>query len=259
MVTENGAAFDDGSRADGQVHDDRRIDYLHGHIDAVGEAIDAGADVRGYFVWSLLDNFEWAYGYDRRFGIIRVDYDTQERTWKDSAALVPRPDHRTPPGTLFDQEVIAVKPRPRLALLPAAALVASLGLAGPAKAQSTYPFQNPRLPLNARVDDLVGRLTLDEKISLLHQYQPAIPRLGIEAVQDRHRGAARRRLVERRPQRRRRRDRDSGTVFPQAVGPGQHLGPGPHRAGRLGRRRRGPRLQHAQTRTCGACSCGRRS
>ncbi|MFI6158996.1 GH1 family beta-glucosidase [Micromonospora haikouensis] len=85
MITENGAAFDDVVTPDGRVHDERRLDYLYRHIDAVGAAMDAGADVRGYFVWSLLDNFEWAWGYDRRFGIIRVDYDTQERIWKDSA------------------------------------------------------------------------------------------------------------------------------------------------------------------------------
>ncbi|WP_265521915.1 GH1 family beta-glucosidase [Oerskovia flava] len=85
MVTENGAAFEDEVSADGRVHDDRRVAYLHDHIDAVGAAIDAGADVRGYFAWSLLDNFEWGYGYERRFGIIRVDYETQERIWKDSA------------------------------------------------------------------------------------------------------------------------------------------------------------------------------
>ena len=72
-------------RDDGLVHDADRIDYLREHIDAVGEALDAGADVRGYFVWSLLDNFEWAHGYDKRFGIIRVDYDTLVRTLKDSA------------------------------------------------------------------------------------------------------------------------------------------------------------------------------
>ena len=70
---------------DGRIHDDHRVDYLYRHIDAVGAAIDAGADVRGYFVWSLLDNFEWSFGYDRRFGMIRVDFDSQERTWKDSA------------------------------------------------------------------------------------------------------------------------------------------------------------------------------
>ncbi len=85
MVTENGAAFYDRVSADGRVHDADRVSYLHRHIDAVGTAIDSGVDVRGYFLWSLLDNFEWAWGYDRRFGIIRVDFDTLERTWKDSA------------------------------------------------------------------------------------------------------------------------------------------------------------------------------
>ena len=85
MITENGAAFYDEVSEDGRVHDPLRVSYLHDHVDAVGAAIDAGADVRGYFAWSLLDNFEWGYGYDRRFGIIRVDYDTFERTWKDSA------------------------------------------------------------------------------------------------------------------------------------------------------------------------------
>jgi beta-glucosidase len=84
-VTENGAAFADEVSQDGRVHDLPRVEYLHDHIDAVGAAMDAGADVRGYFVWSLMDNFEWAYGYDRRFGIIRVDYPTGERTLKDSA------------------------------------------------------------------------------------------------------------------------------------------------------------------------------
>ncbi len=85
MVTENGAAFDDVVAPDGRVHDEARIDYLRRHVDAVGQAMDAGADVRGYFVWSLMDNFEWAYGFSRRFGVLRVDYDTLERTWKDSA------------------------------------------------------------------------------------------------------------------------------------------------------------------------------
>jgi len=86
MITENGAAFADEMSADGQVHDPDRIDYLHGHLDAVAQAIEAGVDVRGYFVWSLMDNFEWAYGYSKRFGIIHVDYDTQVRTPKDSAS-----------------------------------------------------------------------------------------------------------------------------------------------------------------------------
>lgn len=82
-VTENGAAFYD-EVVDGRVHDQDRTDYLHDHVDAVGAAIEAGADVRGYFVWSLMDNFEWGYGYDRRFGIVHVDYPTGTRTVKDS-------------------------------------------------------------------------------------------------------------------------------------------------------------------------------
>ena len=85
MITENGAAFADTVSPDGAVHDPLRIDYIARHLEAVGQAIDQGADVRGYFAWSLLDNFEWSYGYDRRFGLIRVDYDTLVRTWKDSA------------------------------------------------------------------------------------------------------------------------------------------------------------------------------
>ena len=85
LITENGAAFDDVVSPDGRIHDPRRVAYLHDHIEAVGAAIDAGADVRGYFVWSLLDNFEWSWGYDRRFGIVHVDMGTLERTWKDSA------------------------------------------------------------------------------------------------------------------------------------------------------------------------------
>ncbi|MCC2314397.1 GH1 family beta-glucosidase [Cellulomonas xiejunii] len=84
-VTENGAAFYDTVTEDGRVHDAERVAYLHDHLDAIGEAMDKGVDVRGYFVWSLFDNFEWAYGYDRRFGVVHVDYDTQVRTLKDSA------------------------------------------------------------------------------------------------------------------------------------------------------------------------------
>ncbi len=84
MITENGAAFAD-EVVDGRIHDVRRVSYLHDHIAAVLDAYEQGVDVRGYFAWSLLDNFEWAWGYERRFGIIRVDYETLERTWKDSA------------------------------------------------------------------------------------------------------------------------------------------------------------------------------
>ncbi|SDI23689.1 beta-glucosidase [Actinokineospora alba] len=79
MITENGAAFDD------EVHDTDRVNYLHDHLAAVHAALQAGVDVRGYFVWSLLDNFEWAYGYAKRFGIVHVDYATQRRVWRDSA------------------------------------------------------------------------------------------------------------------------------------------------------------------------------
>jgi beta-glucosidase len=84
MITENGAAFDDELGADG-VHDDDRIRYLRDHLEVVHQAINAGVDLRGYFVWSLLDNFEWAFGYGKRFGIVHVDYETQVRVWKDSA------------------------------------------------------------------------------------------------------------------------------------------------------------------------------
>ena len=83
-VTENGAAYDDVVSTDGAVHDGERAEFLRGHLGAILDAIDEGAPVHGYFYWSLLDNFEWAWGYDKRFGLVRVDYDTQERTVKDS-------------------------------------------------------------------------------------------------------------------------------------------------------------------------------
>ncbi|WP_370419388.1 GH1 family beta-glucosidase [Streptomyces sp. QH1-20] len=85
VVTENGAAYDDKPDGEGVVHDPDRIAYLHAHLDAVRRAIADGADVRGYFLWSLLDNFEWAYGYSKRFGAVYVDYATQARTPKSSA------------------------------------------------------------------------------------------------------------------------------------------------------------------------------
>jgi beta-glucosidase len=85
-VTENGAAFFDPPVAEGgRVADPLRVDYLRKHLTAVRAAMDGGADVRGYFVWSLLDNFEWSFGYSKRFGIVHVDFDTQQRTPKDSA------------------------------------------------------------------------------------------------------------------------------------------------------------------------------
>lgn len=85
-ITENGAAFYDPPVAhEGRIEDPLRVDYLRRHIAAVRRAMEQGVDVRGYFVWSLLDNFEWAHGYAKRFGLIHVDYETQQRTPKDSA------------------------------------------------------------------------------------------------------------------------------------------------------------------------------
>jgi len=87
VITENGAAFDD-EVVDGAVHDDKRVDYLRRHFVAAHRAIARGVDLRGYMVWSLLDNFEWGYGFSKRFGIVHVDYDSLVRTPKDSAAWV---------------------------------------------------------------------------------------------------------------------------------------------------------------------------
>jgi len=83
-VTENGAAMPDEVAVDGGVHDQSRVDYLDAHIRSAHRAIEDGVDLRGYFVWSMLDNFEWAEGYSKRFGIVYVDYETLVRTPKDS-------------------------------------------------------------------------------------------------------------------------------------------------------------------------------
>jgi beta-glucosidase len=83
-ISENGAAFVDTVQSDGSIIDHERTEYIQEHIAAVADARHAGVDIRGYFVWSLLDNFEWAYGYDRRFGLVHVDYATQKRTRKAS-------------------------------------------------------------------------------------------------------------------------------------------------------------------------------
>ncbi|MEU5921367.1 GH1 family beta-glucosidase [Streptomyces sp. NPDC047141] len=85
VISENGAAYEDVVGEDGSVHDPQRAAYVHAHLEAVHRAMADGVDVRGYFLWSLLDNFEWAYGYAKRFGAVRVDYDTLERTPKSSA------------------------------------------------------------------------------------------------------------------------------------------------------------------------------
>ncbi|MGL4177654.1 MAG: GH1 family beta-glucosidase [Dermatophilaceae bacterium] len=83
-ITENGSAWPDVVSDDGAVHDPDRVAYLRAHLSALADAVEDGTDVRGYFAWSLLDNFEWAHGYDKRFGLVHVDYATQRRTVKDS-------------------------------------------------------------------------------------------------------------------------------------------------------------------------------
>lgn len=83
-ITENGSAYPD-ELVDGRVHDTKRIAYLRSHLEACAKAIEAGVPLKGYFAWSLMDNFEWAWGYSRRFGIVYVDYETQKRYPKDSA------------------------------------------------------------------------------------------------------------------------------------------------------------------------------
>ena len=84
-ITENGTSFGDETPVDGKVNDEGRLDYLKGHFAAARRAIDDGVNLSRFYVWSLLDNFEWIFGYGRRFGIIYVDFKTQERIWKDSA------------------------------------------------------------------------------------------------------------------------------------------------------------------------------
>jgi beta-glucosidase len=86
VITENGASYDD-PELDGQavIEDPQRVAFLRGHVEAVERAVEAGVDVRGYYVWSLLDNFEWEHGYDRRFGIVAVNFESLKRTPKRSA------------------------------------------------------------------------------------------------------------------------------------------------------------------------------
>ncbi len=85
LITENGCSFGDGPDENGRIHDTRRINYLQGHLTAVHRAIQNGVPVSGYLQWSFMDNFEWAKGYDQRFGIVYVDYQTQQRLPKESA------------------------------------------------------------------------------------------------------------------------------------------------------------------------------
>ncbi len=84
-ITENGASYSEGPDADGRVRDERRLSYLRDHFAAAHRAIEGGVPLAGYFVWSLMDNFEWTFGYAQRFGLVWVDYETQQRISKDSA------------------------------------------------------------------------------------------------------------------------------------------------------------------------------
>jgi len=83
-ITENGSCYDDVVGEDGNVNDVERQRYLQRHLAALRDVIDSGVPVKGYFAWSLVDNFEWAEGYGRRFGLVHIDYDSQQRTLKDS-------------------------------------------------------------------------------------------------------------------------------------------------------------------------------
>ncbi|MFC7640356.1 family 1 glycosylhydrolase [Streptosporangium lutulentum] len=92
FVTESGSAWPDVIDAAGVIDDRERVAHLEGHLAACARAMEQGVPLAGYFAWSLLDNFEWAYGYDKRFGLVHVDFDTQVRTVKASghryAALI---------------------------------------------------------------------------------------------------------------------------------------------------------------------------
>ena len=85
IIAENGASYSDGPDETGRVVDTRRLRYIRDHLVQARRAMDAGVPLKGYFVWSLMDNFEWSFGYSQRFGIVWVDYDTQQRIPKDSA------------------------------------------------------------------------------------------------------------------------------------------------------------------------------
>ena len=84
-ITENGAAYDDPIDSAGRIADTRRINYLREHLRAAQRAIQSGVPLKGYFAWSLLDNFEWGFGYEKRFGLFAVDHEGQQRIPKDSA------------------------------------------------------------------------------------------------------------------------------------------------------------------------------
>jgi beta-glucosidase len=115
-ITENGCAVEDYVTPEGEVNDFERVEYIHGHLDAALRAIEDGVNLAGYFHWSLLDNFEWAWGYKRRFGLYHVDYGTQRRLAKRSAAFysdIIRSGELPPrEPSLVDRDLARVGPRP---------------------------------------------------------------------------------------------------------------------------------------------------
>jgi beta-glucosidase len=102
-ITENGAAFYDPPTCTGPLQDYLRADYFRAHLRAAHQAMQNGVDLRGYFAWSLLDNFEWSHGYSKRFGLVHVDYQTQQRTPKASADFYARVI-RTQGAALFEED-----------------------------------------------------------------------------------------------------------------------------------------------------------
>jgi beta-glucosidase len=114
IISENGAAYRDRVE-NGRVEDEARRQYLETHVRAVADAIERGVDLRGYFVWSLLDNFEWTSGYEKRFGLYYVDYATQARIAKSSAAWyaqLTRACHRLRASAPAPAMVVASAERP---------------------------------------------------------------------------------------------------------------------------------------------------
>ena len=126
-------AFNEQPDEAGRVADQRRIDYVSSHLAAIKDAIDAGVDVRGYFHWSLMDNFEWAEGYSQRFGLVHIDYETQKRTPKDSY------------GWYRDLIASSTAPRPKAATASAGRLRPE-GCHGVKSGRSTPQFRDELSP-----------------------------------------------------------------------------------------------------------------
>ena len=165
-VTENGATFADYPTHDGRVHDPERVHYLAGYTRGVADAVGRGADVRGYFAWSFLDNFEWSWGYSMRFGIVYVDYPTQARIPKDSA--------------YWYRDFIAAQGR---AADAASAPTARRRSGGSIRTDR----RNPRMTASTdHLRPLLDRLTLEEKVALVQGADfwttVPLPQIGLRAM-----------------------------------------------------------------------------